>query len=159
MRAEPGAPTLPLSPPWFMSASVHCLPENGSLAFIGDEKRGCFEITEAQARRFLAAPNPHGKPNSDVVRPWAGTVDLLRAPRRRWIIDFPPDMEEREAGLYELPFAHVRRKVRPIWAGRREAWWVHGGPCGLSDRGFTGSRTCRGFARKVLRCSWWARVP
>ena len=81
------------------TSAAYPLPENRGLAFPGDEKRGAFEITEAQARRFLAAPNVHGKPNSDVVRPWAGVADILRAPRRKWIIDFPSDMDEREAAL------------------------------------------------------------
>ena len=32
----------------------------------------------------------HGKPNSDVVRPWVGAADILRTPSAGWIIDFPP---------------------------------------------------------------------
>jgi len=110
-----------------MSASLHCLPENGNLAFLGDEKRGAFEITEAQARRFLAAPNVHGKLNSDVVRPWTGVADLLRTPQHQWVIDFPPGMDEREAVLYALPFAHLRRHAQPAQRRRRN-WWLHGSP-------------------------------
>jgi len=104
------------------------LAENRGLAFPGDEPRGRFELTEAGARQLLAAPNRHGKPNSDVVRPWAGAPDLLGPHRRRWIIDFPPDMDEREAALYAEPYARVRRLVRPVWGGRRAHWWVHGRP-------------------------------
>src|SRR5271157_6464492 len=104
--------------------AAHPLPENRGLAFHGDEKRGAFEITEAQARRFLAAPNVHGKPNSDVVRPWTGVADLLRTPQHQWIIDFPPGMDEREAVLYALPFAHLRRHAQPAQR-RRLSWWLH----------------------------------
>lgn len=104
------------------------LPENRGLAFRGDDPRGPFELSEAAARRLLAAPNRHGKPNSDVVRRWTGAVDIRRAPRHRWIIDFPPDMDEREAELYELPFARIRRQVRPAGRRRHNAWWIHGGP-------------------------------
>lgn len=111
-----------------MSPPPHRLPENQGLAFRGDDKRGRFELPETEARRFLAARNLHGKPNSDVVRPWAGARDILGASRRRWIIDFPPDMDEREAALYELPYARVRRHVRPARSCRRQTWWIHGGP-------------------------------
>ena len=110
-----------------MRVSLHCLSENGNLAFIGDEKRGAFEISGAQARRFLAASNPHGKPNSDVVRPWTGVADILRTPQHQWVIDFPPGMDEREAGLYVLPFAHLRRHAQPAQR-RRRSWWLHGSP-------------------------------
>ena len=111
-----------------MIASPQLLAENRGVAFPGDEPRGRFEISEAEARRLLAASNFHGKPNSDVVRPWAGAADLRGTPRRRWIIDFPPDMDEREAPLYAQPYARVRRLVRPVWGGRRTRWWVHGRP-------------------------------
>jgi hypothetical protein len=107
--------------------AVRPLPENRGLAFPGDEKRGSFEITEAQARRFLAEPNPHGKPNSDVVRPWTGVVDMLRTPQPRLVIDFPPGMDEREAALYALPYAHLRRHAQPAQR-RRRRWWLHGSP-------------------------------
>jgi hypothetical protein len=109
-----------------MPAAVLPLPENRGLAFHGDQKRGAFVIPATRARRFLAAPNAHGKPNRDVVRPWAGAIDILRTPQHRWIIDFPPGMEEREAVLYSRPFAYVRRRVKPVWGGHRTAWWIHG---------------------------------
>lgn len=111
-----------------MSAAVLPLSENHGLAFRGDEKRGAFEIPESRARRFLAACNSHGKPNRDVLRPWVGAADILRMPQHRWIIDFPPGMDEREAVLYARPFAYVRRRVKPVWKMRREAWWIHGAP-------------------------------
>jgi hypothetical protein len=104
------------------------LPENRGLAFRGDDKRGRFELSAAAARRLLAAHNRHGKPNSDVVRRWAGAADIRRGSQHRWIIDFPPDIDEREAELYELPYARIRRQVRPAWRPRRNAWWIHGGP-------------------------------
>ena len=111
-----------------MPASVSLLPENQGIAFHGDQKRGASVIPATRARQFLAAPNPHGKPNDDVVRPWAGAADVLHTARQRWIIDFPPGIEEREAVLYARPFAYVRRLVSPTASGRRRAWWVHGSP-------------------------------
>jgi hypothetical protein len=104
------------------------LSENGGLAFPGDRPGGRFEISTAEAQRLLADSNPHGKPNSDVVRPWCPAPDLLRRPGTRWIIDFPPGMDEREAALYRGPYALVRRRVRPVATGRRRAWWEHSGP-------------------------------
>jgi hypothetical protein len=109
------------------ASAVRPLPENRGLAFPGDEKRGSFEITEAQARRFLAEPNPHGKPNSDVVRRWTGVADMLRTPQHQWVIDFPPGMDEREAALYALPFSHLRRHAQPAQR-RRRRWWLHESP-------------------------------
>jgi type II restriction/modification system DNA methylase subunit YeeA len=104
------------------------LPENRGLAFLGDEKRGSFEITSACARRYLRAVNQNGKPNCNVVRPWIRAADVLRTPRHFWIIDFPPGMDEREAVLYRQPFVRIQRHVRPTWGERRECWWVHGDP-------------------------------
>jgi hypothetical protein len=114
--------------PRLMPSLPQRLPENRGLAFRGDDKRGLFELSAAAARRLLAAPNLHGKRNSDVVRRWAGAADLRRAPLHRWIIDFPPELDEREAALYERPYARIRRRVRPAWSRRRYAWWIHGGP-------------------------------
>ena len=89
------------------------LPENCRLSFIGDTKGGPFDIPELLARAMLAAQNPHGKPNSDVVRPWVDGLDVPRVPQRKWIIDFPPGMDEREALLYEQPFEYVRCHLQP----------------------------------------------
>lgn len=107
------------------------LPENFNLSFMGDTKVGPFDIPEALAKEMLAARNPHGKPNSDVVRPWANGLDITRTPQHMWIIDFPPGTDEREAALYEQPFEYVRQHVQPLRAGNkrtvyRERWWIHG---------------------------------
>jgi hypothetical protein len=106
---------MPAPPPLF---------ENRELAFVGEAAGHDFEIPEALASRFLAASNPHGKPNSDVIRPRSGVADVLRGPRHLWIIDFPPGMEEREAALYALPFAHIRRRKARAHQ-RRSNWWLH----------------------------------
>lgn len=101
---------------------------------MGDTKVGPFDIRELLARRFLATPNPHGKQNSDVVRPWVNGLDITRRPRGMWIIDFPPGMSDKDAALYEAPFEYIAEHVRPM---RREAksgdatgvpWWIHQRP-------------------------------
>ena len=110
------------------------LPENFNLSFMGDTKVGPFDIPEALANEMLAARNPHGKPNSDVVRPWAIGLDITRTPRHMWIVDFPPGMDEREAALYEQPFEYILRHVRPMRVTARSGdktgvpWWIHQRP-------------------------------
>jgi type II restriction/modification system DNA methylase subunit YeeA len=107
------------------------LKENLGISFMGDTKVGPFEIDSATATMMLAAPNPHGKPNSDVVRPWVNGLDITRRPRGMWIIDFPPGTSEEEAALYEKPFEYVvmrvlperRENARKVYA---ERWWIHG---------------------------------
>lgn len=108
------------------------LKENLGIAFQGPVKVGVFDIPGALAKEWLALPpNPNGRPNSDVVRPWANGMDITRRPRDMYIIDFGVDMPENEAALYEAPFAYVRFHVKPERdknrdAWRRTHWWLHG---------------------------------
>ena len=106
------------------------LKENLGISFMGDTKGGPFDIQESDAKRFLALPNPDGRPNSDVVRPWINGSDITRRSRGMWIVDFPPGMVMEEAALYEAPFEYVVEDVKPIrLENKREAyaehWWLH----------------------------------
>jgi hypothetical protein len=106
------------------------LKENLGVAFQGPVKVGPFEINEALANQMLAAPNPDGRPNADVIRPWVNGKDLTTRLRNMWIIDFG-EMTIEEAALYESPFEYVRERVRPMrLRGRREGratrWWLLG---------------------------------
>ena len=97
---------------------------------MGDTKGGAFEIDEETARSMLWAPNPDGRSNRDVVRPWVNGADVNGRPRGMWIIDFGVDMREAEAALYEAPFEYVREHVRPERIGNKrvayaERWWLH----------------------------------
>ncbi|MEN9461731.1 MAG: hypothetical protein RIS84_1751, partial [Pseudomonadota bacterium] len=84
------------------------LAENKSISFIGTQKNGAFDITGDLAREWLKTGfNPHGKPNSDVVRPWANGMDVTRRYSDTWIIDFGVNMSEDDASLYEKPFEYV----------------------------------------------------
>ena len=56
---------------------------------------------------MLRAPNPHGRPNSDVIVPWINGLDVTRRPRGMWIIDFGVEMTREDACRYERPFEHV----------------------------------------------------
>ena len=72
-----------------------------------------FDIGEAQALELLHQPNPHGKPNSDIVVPWANGLDVTRRPRDMWIVDYGAGMSEQDAALYEKPYDHIKAHVKP----------------------------------------------
>ncbi len=106
------------------------LPANLNIAFMGDTKGGSFEIDEAKALGWLHAPNPNGKPNSDVVVPWINGIDVTRRPRNFWIIDFGTQISMFDASGYELPFGHLDNHVRPQRSSNkrpsyRDRWWIH----------------------------------
>ncbi len=102
-------------------ASAVPLPENAGTAYVGIQKTGPFEIPGKQARQWLALPNPHGQPNSDVVRPWFNGLDVTRRNRDMWIIDFGADMSRDEAALFERPFEYATEYIKPTRVGKREA--------------------------------------
>lgn len=107
------------------------LAANADVAFIGTQKTGAFDVPGVLARTWLSLPNPHGKPNSDVVRPWANGMDLTRRPSDTWVIDFGVDTPEDVAALYDVPFAHALQHVKPMRDkanrdGHRRYWWRHG---------------------------------
>ena len=107
------------------------LPQNIKIAYMGDTKSGSFDISGDTARRWLAMPsNPNKGTNADVLKPWVNGMDLTRRPAGKWIIDFGWNMTEADAALYEAPFGHVRKYVRPMrQLNRRESyrdnWWRH----------------------------------
>ena len=109
------------------------LTTNSNLAFQGVGKVGDFDIPEEVAHGMMLQFNPHGKPNSDVIKRWINGTDITQRPRNVWVIDFGVDMVERDAALYEAPFEYVKWRVMPErvknkmrW--RAENWWLHGYP-------------------------------
>ncbi len=111
----------------FTSAQV--LKENRLVQFEGTKKGAAFDISEGVARGMLdAPPNPNGRSNADVVRPWVNGLDVTRRPRRMWVIDFGTDTSLEEAALYEAPFEYVRSHVEPKYGSTRKAWWRHERP-------------------------------
>lgn len=104
------------------------LTANRAASFQGGSKKAKFEIDATLAREWLRQPNPHSKPNSDVLKPWANGFELSRGPQHQWIIDFGIEMPEAEASLYEQPFAYVSENVKPerLKNNResyRKYWW------------------------------------
>jgi type II restriction/modification system DNA methylase subunit YeeA len=107
------------------------LPENAGICFQGPSPKGSFDIDHETARRMLAAPlNVNGRPNSDVVRPVASGIDLVRGSRNVWTIDFGTDRTMGQAEQYEMPFEYVKAKVYPERKDNnresyRERWWIY----------------------------------
>ncbi len=106
------------------------LQENLGIAFMGDTKGGPFDIPAELAAEMLSSPNPDGRPNADVVRPWVNGIDITARRRGMSIVDFGVSTSMSEAALYEMPFEHVRTHVRPERvlnerAAYAEKWWLH----------------------------------
>lgn len=111
------------------------LTENEGIAFIGDVKGGPFDIDSVLAHKMLTDDrNLNDRHNSDVVRPWKNSLDVLRRSRDMWIIDFPPEMSEPLAAEYVFPYEYIQEHVLPLRQQKREQrtaarWWVHTRPC------------------------------
>ena len=107
------------------------LQSNLGIAFMGDTKGGPFEIPEEVVGRWTAAPNPDGRSNRDVLRPWVNGLDVTRRPRNMWIVDFGVGMPFHDASLYEAPFEYVKQRVKPAREASRSIvsnWWLHERP-------------------------------
>ena len=112
-----------------LTAAVR-LRENLGIAFMGDTKGGPFDIPGSLAKEMLAIPNPHGRSNTEVIRPWVNGRDITDRSRGMWIIDFG-DMPSEQAALYEAPFEYVNAWVRPQRETSRStisSWWLHERP-------------------------------
>ena len=109
------------------------LDANAGLSFMGVIPVGPFEIEPDITKQMLRQPNPHGKPNADVIKRWIIGRDISQVSRDMWIIDFGTDMSATDAALYEAPFEYVLTNVKPLRDGNRDAkfrnhWWLHGRP-------------------------------
>ena len=105
------------------------LPSLREIAYMGDTKGGSFDVDDATAHSWLIAPNPTGRPNSDVLVPWANGLAVTRRMPPMWIVDFGL-RDEAEIKSYKAPYAHVRQLVWPErQKNKREAyakfWWRH----------------------------------
>lgn len=141
------------------------LDANAGVSFMGDTKGGSFDIEWSDALKLLPAPNPHGLPNSDVLRPWVNGSDITKRPRGMWIIDFGCEMGQQEAAQYELPIEQVRRDVKPSRdENNRETyrvhWWKHVEPRpdlrGATDQLGRFPVTCRVSKHRLFR---WFQYP
>jgi len=106
------------------------LADNVGKSFQGVKLVGPFDLPGPQARSLLDLPNPGGKQNNDVIKPYLDGDDITRRNKDRWVIDFGL-MDQVEAEGYVEPFAIVERVVKPVRANtRREStrlrWWRYG---------------------------------
>lgn len=121
------------------------LSENLNLSFQGPVKVGPFDIPGVLAAKMLASPNPHRRPNSEVVKLTINADDIVKNPRNKWTIDFG-EMTISEAALFEAPFEYVKAHVKPVRdknkeKQRRENWWHLGRSAGDLKRAREGK--CR----------------
>ncbi|HOW73300.1 MAG TPA: class I SAM-dependent DNA methyltransferase [Phycisphaerae bacterium] len=110
---------------------ANVLAANASLCYLGVMKAGPFDMTEQSAMAMLRAPNPHGRANSDVLRPRLTAKDILQRADCGWIVDFGCEAKKEEACLYQAPWEHLERTVKPVRIGNRrkrlaDKWWIHG---------------------------------
>ncbi|MDD5384495.1 MAG: hypothetical protein PHG89_06415 [Gallionella sp.] len=110
--------------------SAKPLKQNAGWSYFGLCLAGAFKVPSATAQAWLKLPNPHGKPNSDVLKPIYNGSDITRRWAGDWVIDFAI-MDEQQAALYEAPFAYVVEHVKPVRISnarkaRAEKWWRHG---------------------------------
>ena len=107
------------------------LRENRLTCFEGGQKHGPFEVESDTARAWLLNKgNPHGRPNSDVLRRFVNATAIVRRMSDSWVVDFGAELTEQEAALYEGPFEHILTKVKPVRMAsslplHREFWWRH----------------------------------
>ncbi len=108
------------------------LAEMLGIAFVGDTKKGKFDIPGPVAEAMLADErHPEGKSNRDVIRPWINGLDITGRPRGMWIIDFGVELPLSDAAQYHEPFEFVRLHVKPERDKVRnpresKLWWIHG---------------------------------
>ena len=110
------------------------LAENLDISFRGTQKSGDFDIPDALALEWLPLPNPHGKPNSDLLKPWLNGSAIVKRMPPVWIIDTGTGLKAGEFALYECPHAHALQHVKPQRdenkrEHRRLNWWLHAETC------------------------------
>ena len=119
-----------------------------AIAFMGDTKGGPFDIDAAtRPPTLLAAPNPDGRSNADVVRPWVNGLDITRRPRDMWIIDFGLDMPEERPRSTKRPSSMSGATSGPSGQNNGGPRMPSGGgstsrairACGRHSRGLGGS--------------------
>jgi len=104
------------------ASSVKEIPSNLGISFLGSCKGGSFDIGEDEAIALLrSSGNPHGRPNSDVLRPVMNTSDLTGRKPLRWIID-NANLTLDEACLYDAPHRIVVERVKPSRDTNRDKW-------------------------------------
>jgi hypothetical protein len=95
---------------------------------MGVTKSGPFDVAGELARQWLAMPNPHGRPNAEILYPSLNGQDLARRPSGDWIINFG-NQSESDASLYEAPYTYAVAQIKPKRLEsrtdkNRRVWWL-----------------------------------
>ena len=106
---------------------------NADICYRGTSKVGPFEMSESEALTMLNEPNAHGRPNSDMLRPWINGMDVSRRWSGFWIIDFGPKLPIEKAAGYQAPFTKLEGGAKSFRAHNkrdvyRQKWWIHAEP-------------------------------
>lgn len=101
--------------------------ENKDIAFIGDSQHGPFEIPDDLVKIMLKDDSK----NKDVLRVIVNALEIVRHPKNRVVVDFPPETSLEGAEKYKLPMKYIRENVKPLRDKNRrkqyrEYWWIHG---------------------------------
>jgi hypothetical protein len=104
------------------------LNENDGACIRGLAKVGKFEINGNTARFWLKKPNPNGKSNNLILKPWANGLDITKRLSDTWLIDFGNDFSESESSLFEAPYEHLLANVKRDRENQRDEkrkvfWW------------------------------------
>ena len=126
------------------------LAENLGASFEGVQKNGPFDISSEIALNWLGQPNPNGRSNSEVLRPYKNARDIAARSNDDWLIDFY-GFSESEASLYELPFQYVSTVVKPERATKAEAY--------LREKYWLLKRPAPDFRRQVSPLSRYIVTP
>ena len=110
--------------------AARALDKNSYLSFQGPVRVGRFDLDIDAVMSIFCDPNVTGLPNSDVIRPLANGMDIVKHSRHAWVVDFH-GMDINAASRYEAPYEHILRVVKPYREKnrdrqRRERWWLHG---------------------------------
>ncbi len=115
------------------STKAVALPRNADQCFYGSQQKAPFDIDEPFCMQLLSQPNPHGRPNSDVLFPSLNAAQIMQGGTRTWVVDYGMEKDASVAALYEAPFAYVQRLIKPLRESHREKgqatfWWLHARP-------------------------------
>jgi type II restriction/modification system DNA methylase subunit YeeA len=121
------------------------LKANDSIAFSGTKKSGDFDVVESLALNWLVSPNPHGKPNSDLLKPWLNGGAIVKRTPASWIIDTGTELGLSSFAPYQALYSHVTAHVRPEREKnkrehRRTHWWLHAETCPGMRKALDGSQ-------------------
>ena len=110
-------------------SETQALSENANIAFMGVTPAGPFDISHELAQNWLCSPNPHGRPTSDLLRPYLNGADLNQRSRGQWTVD-ATGLSLDQATLYAEPYSYLERNIKPVRATNnrqvyRELWWIY----------------------------------